>query len=369
MVQVSSAGFIGLPKADENNSLSRFTYAGIGEAIQFKNTTISTPIFGNVWKNVEVDAIGAAISSATSVGVAFYGTRYDTIENPEVYNFKQGIGLYFTGNGPGAGFGSTHLITNPAISTNKVGFFVSSAGGSASTHGNVFAGFIGGGTNPGVVINGFDIACESWRIYGTDCGTSSNTNSNGIILRSGADDCILFSPRQESAYNGIVINSGVNRTQIIAPVFITIVNAKIIDNGTDTVVLGGSNGPFGKGFYFAGSVARVSIGSVLTHQFSNGTFDIFGQTSQIRIGDNQDTSLARDANGNLVLTPLKQTAFGSAALSTNATIGFPCMQTCTGTPSGVPENIPSGQVPWVYDSTNNIVYIYNGAWKKTTALT
>lgn len=58
---------------------------------------------------------------------------------------------------------------------------------------------------------------------------------------------------------------------------------------------------------------------------------------------------------------------GGAALATNATVGFPCIPTCAGTPTGVPANITTGTLPFIYDSTNNLLYVYNGGWKKSTA--
>lgn len=68
-----------------------------------------------------------------------------------------------------------------------------------------------------------------------------------------------------------------------------------------------------------------------------------------------------DANGSLVC--------GSAALSTTATAGFIYMPSCAGTPTGTP-TAHTGTVPFVYDTTNNKICVYNGgAWKKTVALT
>ena len=54
--------------------------------------------------------------------------------------------------------------------------------------------------------------------------------------------------------------------------------------------------------------------------------------------------------------------FGSAALATNATTGFLYLPTCAGAPTGVP-TAKTGQAAIVFDSTNNRIYIYNGAWK------
>lgn len=70
--------------------------------------------------------------------------------------------------------------------------------------------------------------------------------------------------------------------------------------------------------------------------------------------------LATDSKANIVL--------GSAAIATTATDGFLYIPTCAGTPTGTPTSF-TGRVPIVYDTTNNKLCVYNGAWKKTAALT
>lgn len=58
-------------------------------------------------------------------------------------------------------------------------------------------------------------------------------------------------------------------------------------------------------------------------------------------------------------------AHGVSALATTATEGFFHMQSCAGAPTGVPASIPTGQIPWVIDSTNKKLYAYIGAaWLK-----
>ena len=60
--------------------------------------------------------------------------------------------------------------------------------------------------------------------------------------------------------------------------------------------------------------------------------------------------------------------FRSSALATNATTGHFYVPTSAGAPTGVPAT-KTGQVALQYDSTNEKLYVYNGAWKATAALT
>lgn len=56
-----------------------------------------------------------------------------------------------------------------------------------------------------------------------------------------------------------------------------------------------------------------------------------------------------------------------ATFSTSQTTGFINIPGAAGIPSGVPSNTQG--FPLYYDSTNNKIYVYNGSWRSTAALT
>lgn len=76
------------------------------------------------------------------------------------------------------------------------------------------------------------------------------------------------------------------------------------------------------------------------------------------------TFIFQDSATNNVLTTIDTTGIylGNAALVTTATAGYAYINTCAGAPTGVPSG-KTGMVAHIYDTTNNKLWVYNGAWK------
>lgn len=56
------------------------------------------------------------------------------------------------------------------------------------------------------------------------------------------------------------------------------------------------------------------------------------------------------------------TQLGDGPLATTATTGFFYIPSCPGTPTGVPV-ASVGLAPMVWDSTNHLLYVYDGSWR------
>lgn len=70
----------------------------------------------------------------------------------------------------------------------------------------------------------------------------------------------------------------------------------------------------------------------------------------------------------LQLTYTGNVVIGASAIATNATDGFLYLPSCAGTPSGTPTAY-TGRVAFVYDTSANKLWAYNGSWRQTAALT
>jgi hypothetical protein len=129
--------------------------------------------------------------------------------------------------------------------------------------------------------------------------------------------------------------------------------------GAVTITAGGTSATS-----VAGGAVNINGGAP-----TNGKGGSVNLTAAAGVGTNKD-------GGDIILTPGAKTGTGTpgnvvlngggAALSTSATGGFTCIPTCAGTPTGTPAGIPTGTAAMVYDTTNNKLWVYNGAWKGVT---
>jgi hypothetical protein len=141
-------------------------------------------------------------------------------------------------------------------------------------------------------------------------------------------------------------------------------------NGAIYVVVGGGNLRFGAGDAFRWDV--LALGHFTPASGNN--YDLGDSTNTVRTGyfgtslvcgDGSTTGWVMSATAATGLTAKANHRFahGTSALATGATEGFLHIQSCAGAPTGTPASIPSGQIPMVYDSTNNRIYFYNGSWR------
>lgn len=93
---------------------------------------------------------------------------------------------------------------------------------------------------------------------------------------------------------------------------------------------------------------------------STTTIDNFPTSGTI----NPFTNLTLQPNGGNVIVG------SGASLATNAVEGFLCIPTCSGAPTGVTSAIPAGEVPLVFDTINNRLYIRTpSGWRYSTTTT
>ena len=126
-------------------------------------------------------------------------------------------------------------------------------------------------------------------------------------------------------------------------------------------------------FYARSSLAeRSGTSYFLNNTYFNGTNWIYAETAaatNVTLGSGlfQVRQAVSGTAGNaitwssVILTNVGgSVAVGLPSLATTATDGFLCLPTCAGTPTGVPTAF-TGFAQMVYDTTNNLLYVYDGA--------
>ena len=140
-----------------------------------------------------------------------------------------------------------------------------------------------------------------------------------------------------------------------------------IEFGTD-VVFGGSLLPTTNDTFDLGSDALrwrdLYLGPATLHigtSTTDGGAITFDTTAD-------ELEFGLDGTQRLLISDTGNVVVGTAALATSAATGFFYQPSMAGTPTGIPTTY-TGRVPTTYDSTNNILYAYNGgAWQQLTSM-
>ncbi len=111
-------------------------------------------------------------------------------------------------------------------------------------------------------------------------------------------------------------------------------------------------GSDGTQFVRSAAITAVVDGSVTTNSLPARLMFRVQQTSGT---GNVVERMRIDNNGNVAVAI-------QGAISTTATNGFLYIASCAGVPTGVPTTF-TGEVPLVYDATDNKLYVYNSGWK------
>lgn len=113
-------------------------------------------------------------------------------------------------------------------------------------------------------------------------------------------------------------------------------------------------------FLFSRSVDTGSITLLGGAGAASGSVKVYGSTHASKAGAvelevNAGVALSVDTNGGVA-------AGLAGALATGATTGHFYVPSSAGAPTGVPAS-KTGKVAFQYDTTNNRLYAYNGAWR------
>ena len=269
----------------------------------------------------------------------------------------------FGGAGLGTGTGGTaYLGGGVAGATGTGGNVILEGGPGGATSGdggaiNITSGAGAGSGNSGGGIN----------ITGGDAGTG-NADGGMLFVKpgagvgSGAGGLLFFvgaTPGATGIGGGIAAQAGDGGVTSGAGGAISI--------GAGNATTSGAGGALfmnaGQGIGAVGGQVGLTGGSSNHSSGAGHTFIQGGNNSGSGVGGDVRLSGGTSTSG----TPGHVVLNGTGgALATNATGGFTCIPTCAGTPTGVPANVPTGNVALVYDTANNKLYVYDGGWISTT---
>lgn len=204
---------------------------------------------------------------------------------------------------------------------------------------NILSNLIGAGTARGVRIGTGVNAPLYFQANGTD---RWNINGSGHFLAvadNSYDIGATGATRPRHVYVATTLFAGTEEATITA-------NCQVVASRAGT----------------ANIVVRDTTNNVEALMQGGATGAAFGSASNhdMLLAVNNATRWIIDASplGRLAAQANYGFSHGTSALATTDTEGFFHMNSCAGAPTGVPASIPTGQIPFVFDTTNDRLYFY-----------
>jgi len=327
--------------------------------------TLQQNLNGGGWTSRLMIPDTAAITMPAATDTLVGKATTDTLTN-KTFN-TAGTGNVFQINGTGitavTGSNAVVLATSPTIATPTIttsltGPLVYGGTGTGSTL--TLQSTSGVGATDAVIIktgNGVEaVRADTGQrfLVGLDSSISVGTSSTviGKVQVAGAGGAGAFNLLRYSAtgFGGALFMFGASSGA--AP---GTFSGLVSGNGIGSLIFYGDNGTNYEG---VGATIRAQA----TETWS-------GSTSAAKLDFLTTPSGAATATVNLTIESGNVVVGTGAAIATNATVGFFHIISCAGAATGAPAKTYTGSLPMVYDSTNNKIYVYNGAWKSTAALT
>jgi hypothetical protein len=202
-------------------------------------------------------------------------------------------------------------------------------------------------TSPGVFLHQADATAPLVR-FQADTSIASTGTALIEVIAAGGQKGILRAKTGEFYWAAdIITHDGAGFLNIAVGLSADSNQTKQLSDGFNIRAYSGT-----AGIYYPGRLSRSSGGLKL---------DVAPNTSggPTWTGNTWQTGIAVKAGSAAPAVML-----GASAPATTATEGFPYMPSVAGAPTGVP-SAQTGYSPFVYDTTNNKLWVYNGAWRGT----
>lgn len=181
----------------------------------------------------------------------------------------------------------------------------------------------------------------SFQINGGGYSEKASVNSNGTVTGHSGSTTVPGIALDDSSGMGLSYMSAIG-------------GMGFTDQGFTRASVSGVNGVFG---VYSNGAFSFGSGSGPANSFDSGFHR--GAAGQVNVTDGSSSTAYRDLK--------LRTLIPGGTLATDMTAGFYNIPGAAGAPSGVPANTTG--FPMYFDSTNNKIYVYDGGWLSTAALT